>query len=219
MAHSPISAVLDAARGVDNPEAMSARAHIAACTECGGAFATMQRLAGFTAQETEYEVPAAVIARAEAIFPKRPSNAALLKELVARLVYDSALDPMPAGARAPRNTARQFLYEAGSYSLDLHVSDEWSHREREAPRVIVVGQVSDRRHPEKGQKNKPVELRSAGEVVAQGVSNDLGEFHLESGRREALSLRVGVGRKWIEVPVRILEPDANRGSANEVRMS
>jgi len=212
MAHPPIGHILDTARGIGDTPA-SSREHIDTCAACRRTVETMRGLAEFTAREGGYEAPPAAVALAEAIFPAREKKAWSLTALAAQLVYDSARDPLPAGARS-RNAARQFLYEAGSYSLVLHVTDECSRRDREAPRVIVVGQISDRRRPEKAVPSRPVELRSGDELVAQAVSNPLGEFHVESGRCEALKLRVGAGRRWIEVPVQVLETASPRGSAN-----
>jgi hypothetical protein len=212
MAHH-IGALLDIARGIADPAASAAEGHVDTCAACGGTVQTMRRLADFSAREADYEVPPAVAERAEAIFPKREPRGSWVKALAAQLVYDSARDPLPAGARS-RNVARQLLYEAGSYSLDLHVSGERGRGEREAPRLIVVGQLSDRRDPAKVLDKRPVELWSRDEVVAQTVSNPLGEFHLESARREALRLRVGVGGRWIEVPITVLEPETDAGLTN-----
>ena len=116
----------------------------------------------------------------------------------ARLLYDSFREPLPAGLRTQQRLSRQYLYQAGDYSLDVRLENE-----RGSPRVALVGQIQNRKQPGKRLGSVPVQLLSGKQVLAQATSNSLGEFQMEYEPSKHLWLYVPVRQagKQIEVPL------------------
>jgi hypothetical protein len=101
------------------------------------------------------------------------------------------LDPLPAGVRA-QDRPQQALYEADGFAVDLHLNRETGRRERGASQMVLVGQITDRRAPERRLARRPVMLRSGREISACGMSNELGEFHLAFSPARDLTLEIPV---------------------------
>ena len=119
----------------------------------------------------------------------------------ARLVYDSARDPVPAGLRS-RYRPSHVLYEAEDYCLDLQLSRDQLRNDYTQKRLMLVGQVASRRRPD-----EPLGYQSlvvVGDDAAQTSvrSNELGEFVLEFDPFEHLRLKIPLeGGKRIELPL------------------
>src|SRR2546425_3260100 len=85
----------------------------------------------------------------------------------ARLLYDSFREPLPAGLRTQQRLSRQYLYQAGDYSLDLRLENE-----RGSPRVALVGQIQNRKQVGKRLGSVPVQLLSGKQVLAEVRSEE-----------------------------------------------
>ena len=193
---------VDYARGVGTAaESTAMQAHLSSgCEACGRQGALWERLAATARAEAEYEPPPDAVRLARAIFARRaPERARNPVRILARLVYDSFRDPLPAGLRAADRPS-QARFEADLYSLDLHLNRERVDREIGAGRMVLVGQIAYGDRPGKGLADQPVLLMSGNRVVARGVSNDRGEFQLEYDPRARLRLRIPVeAGKRIEI--------------------
>jgi len=119
----------------------------------------------------------------------------------ARLLYDSFREPLPAGLRTQQRLSRQYLYQAGDYSLDLRLENE-----RGSPRVALVGQIQNRKQPGKRLGSVPVQLLSGKQVLAQATSNSLGEFQMEYEPSKHLRLYVPVRQAGKRVDVSPSQP-------------
>jgi hypothetical protein len=168
--------------------------HLAAgCAECDTLLEFIRQVAATAASEMAYEsVTPDLAVKASRIFAKQQSGSRwqdkaiqALQVLAARLTYDSTVDLQPAGARANRAASRQMLYEAGDFCLDLRFD-----RERGSQRVILVGQVANRKDPEFPVAKVPVLILSGQKVITQTASNEFGEFSLEYIPRPNLRLCV-----------------------------
>jgi hypothetical protein len=195
MKHIETGLMVDYARGLagetDRPVL---EAHLASgCQSCQRQASVLGRLASAARADLGYAPPPEVVNRAKRIFPSRPpkKESEGSRTILARLVYDSLLDPLPAGVRA-KDRPSQALYEAADYAVDLHMSREQVSREHNAPRMVVVGQIADRRQPGRWVADKLVVLMSGREVAAQGLSSEHGEFHLECASTDDLHLQVSV---------------------------
>jgi hypothetical protein len=207
MNHPALQHWVDRARGVlGEAELAEAEAHLAAgCASCRRTAEVMSMLAQVARRERDYEAPSPAAERADALFPRRARGMQRLRNLAAELVYDSMRDPLPAGVRA-NDRVNQLLYRAGRYSIDLQINREHGRRESGAPRLVVVGQLADREHPQRPLSDLPVLLLSGRDVAARTLSNELGEFHLECEPRQRMRLQVWIGgARRIEVPVRSFE--------------
>ena len=159
----------------------------------------MRRVAGTARLEAGYEPPEHAIRMAKAICPPNAPEKSPLARLVARLVYDSFGEPVPAGMRSQDRPARHALYEAENFCLDLQLEHEPA-----SGRVILVGQVVDRENrPANLAAHLPVWLREQKSLVASTRCNRFGEFQLayESGPNLRLWVDVPAAGTRLEVPL------------------
>ncbi len=192
----------DYVRGMtDEAHRAAMQAHLEiGCKKCKRTETILRGLAAVGAAEGNYQVPQSAVRCARAIFAfQQPEKVYRLPRLLARLVYDSFREPLPAGVRTQQRRSRQSLYEAGDFQLDLRVEQE-----RGSSQVSLVGQIENRREPARGVSSLPVFLSSGKRVVARTVSNQFGEFHLNYEPKSHLRLCVpvlqGLGQR-IEVPL------------------
>ena len=126
-----------------------------------------------------------------------PERLRKLGRLPARLVFDTADYPLPAGVRRRDESSRHLLYEAGELCLDLRLEHD-----PESSRTALVGQLADSGDPLRAQAAVPVFVVSGEEVLAQTISNSMGEFQLDYPPRPAPALCLPVGdEQLIEVPL------------------
>lgn len=176
MKHFEIESWTDFVRGFAEPTLRSRmESHLQSqCEPCAAVVDTLRRFAGTAKREPAYEVPDYAVRSAKAIFAlQRPERVQLMPRLVARLVFDSFREPLPAGVRGQTRTSRQTLYEAGSYSIDLRIEQERGERD-----VMAVGQLFDLSDPQRRMAMVPVILTSGDDIVAKAISNAFGEFQL-----------------------------------------
>ncbi|MFB3815432.1 MAG: hypothetical protein ACE14L_15115 [Terriglobales bacterium] len=155
----------------------------------------LERLVATTAAP-EADVPDYVVHNGQAIFALRRPHTVTFARRVARLVYDSFREPLPAGVRSQQRLSRQALYEAGGFCVDLRLEHE--------PRgslVTLVGQVANRKQPGHAVAHVPVVLMAGKQIVGRAFSNSFGEFQMEYAPKGQLRLHIPVvsGRNWIEV--------------------
>jgi hypothetical protein len=200
---------VDYARGLGGAEERAAmEAHLSSgCEQCQRQAALWGRLAATARAEAEYEPSPHTVRLARAIFALRaPERARSPVQILARLVYDSFRDPLPAGLRAADRPS-QARFEAEHYSVDLHLNRERVDREIGAGRMVLVGQIEHSSQPGKGLADLPVLLVSGSQVVARGVSNERGEFHLEYDPRTRPRLRIPVE---VDKRIEIRLPQSNQ---------
>lgn len=180
--------------------------HRAECKACWRTARTLTAFCATAAYVKSIEAPAPSVHCAEALFalqeaePKR-SRAGWL----ARLVFDSFREPLPAGVRSGQRLSRQALFEAGSYRVDLRVE-----RESGTEQLALVGQLEDRKQPRAEMGSVPVMLAAGREVVARGITNRFGEFQFTCRPIPRLQLFVVLPQeagRQIAVPVHKLFSD------------
>lgn len=178
--------------------------HLAArCDECNAVVRFLSQVAGIAATDQSYDrESASLAASARGIFSKpspRPEHASVLgglRALLAHLTFDSAAGLYPSGARGDRAGARQLMYQAGDYCVDLRVD-----RERNSMRVVLVGQVANEKHPLLQLARLPVFVMAGKRIVSETASNEFGEFTLEFLPRPNLRLCVQVTQAGVQLEV------------------
>ena len=93
---------------------------------------------------------------------------------MARLVYDSLREPLPAGLRADAHAARHAVFETADLFIDLRVE-----REHDRPSMRLVGQLTHRADANRMMTVSPVLLLDRTAVVGHAVSNRFGEFQMD----------------------------------------
>lgn len=199
VSHYDATKWIDFVRGLVSGRAREVmRAHLDTdCSRCRRIARLLGAAAEVGASDSRWDVPDATVQMARATFALQgPDKVQILPRLVARLVYDSFRDPLPAGVRMQHRLCRQALYEAGRYSVDVRLEHE-----RGCARVNLVGQIADREQPTTNLGDVPVFLMSGKAVIARTLSNRFGEFQMEyePGRRLRLLLPVEKRGQGVEV--------------------
>ncbi len=165
------------------------QAHLASgCRKCRHTTELLRKVAATARSDSQVQVPDYALRCARAIFLlQQPEKVQILPRVPARLLYDSFREPLPAGVRTQQHLSRQALYQAGDYSLDLRMENESG-----TSRVTLVGQIQNRKEHGKRLGRVPVLLVSGKQILAQAVSNSLGEFQMEYAPTQRLRLYVPV---------------------------
>jgi CheY-like chemotaxis protein len=136
----------------------------------------------------------------ESVF--RPMKVLGLIKNAARLVFDSFLQPMPAGVRSVSQLAsRQLVYRSGSLMADL-----WLEPQTDSPNLALVGQIVDSDKPDRQLDLIPVALHGPKGRIAHATTNKFGEFcfNFDSGPSVSLEIEVG-GNQCVSVALPSLE--------------
>jgi len=205
MKHFTVWEWVDFVGSVDEPETHSAMsAHLGGCPSCQRMVQMLRAVAELALKESGYEPPERALRYAQAIYSMyRPEKSGLAR-LIAQLVHDSAMVPLPAGIRAEDRLSRHLVYQAENYYLDLQLEYQPSGR------VTLIGQLANQGAPAISTANVPVCLMERSTLLATTLCNQLGEFHLECApsRYLRLHLPLPTAGKQLEVPLSDLDPDS-----------
>jgi hypothetical protein len=179
--------------------------HLAGCPQCGEFVRMLQKLVAVVNKPLSRDVPDYVVHNAISIAALGRPEKVTFAAVVAKLIYDSFREPLPAGVRSQQTVSRQALYEAGEFSVDLRLEHE-----RGEATVTLVGQVANRNQPGVPIANCPVLLFSGAEVVARAATDEYGEFQMKyrPGKHLRLQLPIASGEKWIEIRLADLSGDS-----------
>ena len=197
MKHFDISDWTDLARGcATDADRTAMESHLATgCRRCGATVGLMQRVAASTRADNLYEPPPDTVRCAKALSAlQRPQSST--PGLLARLIYDSFREPLPAGIRAEDRVSHHTVFEAGDFLLDLR-----AEQEKESPRVTLVGQLTYRADPDRPMAGAPVLVMARKTIVAHAIYNRFGEFEMDYPPSRHLRLCVALAPpgKRIEV--------------------
>jgi hypothetical protein len=195
MKHFETEQWLEFSRGASTDDDRSAmESHLASgCARCRRVVDVLKGVAVIARAEKNYGPPESVVRLAKAVYwPQQPER------LIARLIYDSFREPLPAGVRTQDRLTRHALYEAGDYSVDVRVEQ---HGVRDT--ATLVGQLANRARPGAPAVDVQVKLKRQKKIVAAASCNEFGEFHLDYSPAPALQLEVSLGStgKVVEVPL------------------
>jgi len=129
------------------------------------------------------------------------------------LLFDSAAQPLPPGARASVISGRQLLYRIGTVYVDMEM-DRMSNSERAA----LVGQMLDSARPGQPLAGISVSLHEHGRSIARTLSNDNGEFRFEFDIKKGLTLLVSMDRRHtVRLPLTNLDVRSTTSSPGKRR--
>lgn len=152
------------------------------CAGCQKTAAMLSAVAVEARADAGFAPPEPVLRSAQAIYAiNRPEKVSLVR-LVAKLVYDSAREPLAAGLRSQDRLSRRALYEAGDYHVDLQLE-----RQPASGLITLVGQLAARRQATT-ITDVPVWLMERDSLVENTTCNAFGEFQLEYEPRRNLRL-------------------------------
>src|ERR1700730_6526712 len=156
------------------------------CATCTAVVSLWQKVHKIARRDLAYEPPEGAVRNSKATFAlhmasKGRANTALR----AKLLLDNFLQPQFAGVRSREITARQLLYGAGDYHIDIRIEPQ-----EDSDKVALVGQILNAADVENYIDQAPVILFQAGRVRAESLTNCLGEFRLECDLESGLQLRI-----------------------------
>ncbi len=143
----------------------------------------------FAIREHSCEPPAWAVRAVNASFAVSKLMLKPGKLEIAKLLFDSALQPVAAGLRGTTAVARQLLYKSGSVCIDMRMQPKPG-----SDSVVPIGQLLDSAKPDHGISGIPVSLLSRGETVLRRKTNDVGEFDFGIAVLSQMQLVFGIGK-------------------------
>lgn len=140
--------------------------------ETSGAWRTLAKEA---AAHSGYQPPAERVSAVKAAFAladiaaRQPKTGCLIL-----LLYDNFSQPATPGIRSGPTRARQLLYRAEPYQIDLQIEAL-----PESNLLVVSGQLLDVSHPEMVGHDVQVTLSNRRESLVRTMTNQFGEFRAE----------------------------------------
>jgi anti-sigma factor RsiW len=189
MPHFELERLVDYANGlVPEAERGDLERHLAACGACRRSAEQFSLLARVSLPE---EPPHEVAQRARDLFRSRAVEAAPRSRPfeVVRLLFDAGVGQMAFGTRRRGASARRQLLEAGGMLLDIDVTAAGPGLTR------VVGQLSSPAAPPEVTATTRVQLlRPDGRVCGEVLTDQMGQFQLETASMPGMKLAVDRGR-------------------------
>ena len=199
MAHFTLEQWADFARNTLKEKSKAEmQAHLdTGCKPCGNILRLWIRVCEVSAREHAYGPAAGTVRTVKSLLPRTSKSR---RPSVLELLFDSKLTPVFAGIRSTTSTARQLLYAAGAYRIDLKMEPQL-----DTERVSIMGQVLNSADPTQMIPTIPVTLIRNNKAITSTKTGDFGEFQLECKLTAHLQLRLrlpdGVG---VEIP--LVEP-------------
>ncbi len=203
MEHFSIDEWIDFARGIDKKEkTIEMRTHLdRGCARCSKTLETWRQIVDFANQQKNCEPPAYALQAVKTSFVLQKTFAAKenkgKKFEIARLLFDSAIQPVTVGVRGTASVVRQLLYRSGTLCIDMRMQPKPGSES-----MVLIGQVLDSAKPDHGIGGIPVRLLCKGDTLSQSRTNEVGEFDFGVTAADHLQLVFGVAdTRNIVVPV------------------
>ena len=214
MNHFAIEDWADFARGLASADRKGAmQMHLDnGCGKCAGVVSLWQEILDLAAGESSYQPPESAVRTIKVSYVLEGLRKTFPRGAqIAKLVFDSFRQPLPEGIRNLGPRARQFLYRAGKFAIDLRLDSG-------PDRASLVGQVLDSTRPDQGVADVPVTLFKSRTRVLKTVTNRLGEFHFEFEDPNGLRVWIGVDQER-PVFINLLELEAWRVDQSHLKNS
>lgn len=190
MQHYSLEDWADFARNVARDEKkLAMRSHLETeCKPCTKLYTLWQRVDVAARRESTYQPPETAVRTVKGLGAihgiAKPRSAG---SKLAELLFDSFRSPLQAGVRSTATAARQLLYGAGDYRIDVRIEPR-----TDSDKVAVVGQVLNAVDPAKRSPSLPVILLKGKKIVSVSQTNSFGEFNLECELVDDLKLHLKV---------------------------
>lgn len=188
--------------------------HLASgCKECDAAAHFWSAFYEVSLRAFSFQPPAEVIREVEASFAGRKFSTLRRKSaMLARVIFDSMLQPAPAGVRGSRVSPRRIVSRVGRWVIDLQLEHT------SGKKLIVTGQVVNRPWLARAAPALDISLMREQIVLGRSATNQFGEFQVSGESGGGLRLYIDApGRMAIEVPLPGEEPHLAHTDADETR--
>jgi hypothetical protein len=167
------------------------------CKRCLKLCETWREVADIALREDAYKPPESVVRLAKSAYALRQWKVIPGTPGKVWLIFDSFLQPAPVGVRSSGFPARQLLFRAGRFLIDMRIEPQ-----PEQKRFFLAGQVVNSKQLDHGLKGVEVSLLGEGGIVAQNTASPFGEFQMEFAAATNLRLLLEVpGHKVIGIPL------------------
>jgi hypothetical protein len=177
------------------------------CKRCAATVSLWGKVRRSAASDANYQPPADAVrvvksAFAGAVFSGKRKTAA---SRVA-VLFDSFLQPVFAGARSAAAGARQMLYHADPFQIDVQIEAKSGNR------ILVTGQLLESNNPAIGCHDVRVVISNMRGNMVHVVTNQFGEFSGEVENSGDLQMTfTGADDKPVVISVRDALGQVNRG--------
>jgi hypothetical protein len=163
------------------------------CKRCSTALAHWLRIRDAAVRERSYEPPVRAVCAAKGLVALRTRPR---RVPIAQLLFDSFRAPaFAAGTRSFANDARQLLYAADDFRVDLRIEPN-----QEKSRVCLLGQVLISSAPARPATGVRTTLLQGSKILATLQTNEFGEFEVGCDLAPGILLRFALPQE-IEVQV------------------
>ena len=208
MRHYSLERWVDFARNViHEDEKTKMQSHLeTGCSQCLKELSLWRRLHQVAQRESSYEPSGGAVRTMNAAFVnRRTARTRDAKSGVATLLFDSFRRPAFAGMRASGSVARQLLYGANSYRIDIRIEPQ-----TDSEKVLLVGQILNSSDPSERLSRVQVALVKGRRVLSQSVTTLFGEFQMECALDGGFRLMVNLpGGREVSLP--LIEPTFSQG--------
>jgi hypothetical protein len=193
MEHFSIEEWIDFVRGIDGkPRTSEMREHLDhGCAKCSKILETWRQIVNFANQQKNWEPPAYALQAVKTSFVLHKTFSAKENKgksfEIARLLFDSAIQPVTVGVRGTASVVRQLLYRSGSLCIDMRMQPKPGSQS-----MVLMGQVLDSAKPDHGIGGIPVRLLCKGDTFSQSRTNEVGEFDFGVTAADHLQLVFGI---------------------------
>jgi hypothetical protein len=211
MRHYSLEQWADFARNVaGTQERLEMQQHLdQGCNKCAKVASLWRHVHAVAKHEHRYAPPDGAVRMAKGNFAIHgPRGFSRRPSLIASLIFDSSLGPLPAGVRSAARVERQLLYGVGNYRIDLRIEPQV-----DTDNVAIVGQVLRSSDTISDIGPVTVKLTKGRKVVAQTESNKFGEFRLECDLSTGFQLRISLPVE--ELCVQLIEPGGTNSEKND----
>jgi|RhiMethySRZTD1v2_1073278.scaffolds.fasta_scaffold1272720_1 hypothetical protein len=184
--HFDVDEWIDFARGLgSHTRRNEMQLHVemcAACRETASLFGKIWETAHEMAKDS---LPQGWLQRAEQIFADQmlqPLQS--MDACIAVLAFDSLSAATPENVRTGSHPGRHMLYHTANCALYMKLDEG----QTDPAQVSIVGQITDRGHPERAISNTPIFLLNGNKVLVTTSSNEFGEFQLACKTRRRLQI-------------------------------
>jgi hypothetical protein len=187
MRHFGLNEWVDFVRDVvDAQQKAAMQSHLeSGCKNCQKVLHMWKRVHEISRRDSVYEPPESAVRSMKGLYAVHgPHKVNPRKPVMARLLFDSLRNGLPAGVRSVGAPVRQMLYSAGIYEVDVRFEPRY-----DSEKVSLTGQILTADRAESTVDGIPVTLLRRGKILAESVTNPFGEFRLECGLEGSFQLR------------------------------
>jgi len=171
------------------------------CPECLRLRGFWENVRTVALRESAIEIPPEVVRAGKALFADwRLRFVVPGQARFARAIFDSLLEPLPAGFRSPAQPPRRVLYRRGQWTVDLRIEAQ------PVERVSVTGQLLKPGWQSKEGSKTGVLLVSQDKTLSETEMNQFGEFQLTFHRAPDLMIYIMVSGRHV-IAIDLPDPD------------